>query len=213
MKNMKTRLILLAAVAAVMTRPCAAGSGSRAAAETAKVPADISEIRIEAGDMVSITFVKSAATIVAAEVRTDSQAANPVSIERQGSKMVVKVAGREDPSKPKSGRMTTSLKLHIPGGRNVTVLGRNLVISGELAAKNIQVRTTSLSMHFLKMSAAGVSVETGYGQLKFTLASARKLSVKGDVLSGKIFIPASAELVCPDKGELQIVRAALLASK
>lgn len=214
MKKMKIGTILLAAIAAVMTGPCAAGAGSRTVSEIAKVPAEISEISIEAGNMVSLTFVKSVDTIATAEVKSDTRVANPVSVERRGSKLVVKVAGREDTSKPGSGRMTTSLKLHIPGWRNVTVLGRNLVISGELAAKNIRVRTMSLSMHFLKMSASnGVSVETGYGQLKFTLSSGRKLSVKGDILSGKIFVPASAEVVCRDNGELQIVRSVILAEK
>lgn len=214
MKKMKTGAILLAALAAVITKPCAAGVSSRAVSEIAKVPPEISEIYIEAGNMVSLTFVKSVDSIGASEVRSDSRVANPVSVERRGSKLVVKVAGREDTSKPGPGRMTTSLKLHIPGGRNVTVLGRNLVISGELAAKNIQVRTMSLSMHFLKMSASkNVSVETGYGQLKFTLTSGMKLSVKGDILSGKIFVPASAEVVCLEKGELQIVRSVILAEK
>lgn len=214
MKKMKMAIILFAAIAAAMTRPCAAGAGSPAVSEIAKVPPEIAEIFIEAGNMVSITFVKSVDIIGASEVRSDSQAANPVSVERRGTKMVIKVAGREDASKPRSGKMATSLKLHIPGGRNVTVLGRNLVISGELAAKNIQVRTMSLSMHFLKMSASkNVYVETGYGQLKFTLNSGRKLNVKGDVLSGKIFVPASTEVVCPDKGELQIVRSVILAAK
>lgn len=214
MKKTKIRIILLAAIAAVMASPGAAGAGSPAVNEIAKVPPEISEIYIEAGNMVSLTFVKSADTIATSEVRSDGQAANPVSVERRGTKMVIKVAGREDASKPKSGKMATSLKLHIPGGRNVTVLGRNLVISGELAAKNIRVRTMSLSMHFLKMSASkNVSVETGYGQLKFTLTSGMKLSVKGDILSGKIFVPASAEVVCLEKGELQIVRSVILAAK
>lgn len=213
MKKIKIRIILLAAIAAVMARPCSAGAGYRAVNEIAKVPPEISEIYIEAGNMVSITFVKSTDTIGASEVRSDGRAANPISVERRGSKMVVKVAGREDTS-PGAGKVTTSLKLHIPGGRNVTVLGRNLVISGDLAAKNIRVKTMSLSMHFLKMSSSnGVSVETGYGQLKFTLASGRKLSVKGDILSGKIFVPASAEVVCREKGELQIVRSVILAAK
>lgn len=213
MKKMKIVIIMLAAITAVITGPCAAAAASLAVNEIAKVPPDISEIYIEAGNMVSLTFVKSVDTIATAEVKSDTRAANPVSVERRGPKLVVKVAGREDSSKPGPGRMTTSLKLHIPGGRNVTVLGRNLVISGELAAKNIRVRTMSLSMHFLKMSASkNVSVETGYGQLKFTLISGRKLSVKGDVLSGKILVPASAEVVCLEKGELQIVRSVILAA-
>ncbi|MHB9138694.1 MAG: hypothetical protein ACYC4Q_04735 [Victivallaceae bacterium] len=215
MKNiLKNRVIGVIIAAAVMTGTCSAGEKATAAVEKTMVPAEVSEIQIEAGNMVSITFVKTADAIAAAEVRSKSKAETPVSIERQGTKMLVKVAGSEDCSKPKSGAMTTILKLHMPAGRNVTLLGRNLVVSGDIAAKNLTVKAISVSMHALKLSASeDVSVESGVGNLKFTLTAAKKLTVNIKNLSGKITVPASTEVVAPDAKGLQIVRSGKAVAK
>ncbi|OGS07105.1 MAG: hypothetical protein A2270_03830 [Elusimicrobia bacterium RIFOXYA12_FULL_51_18] len=215
MKNIFKNKVLGAVLAAVvMIWPCAAGDKAPAGVEKTKVPAEVTEIYIEAGNMVSITFVKTADAIAATEVRSKSKAEAPVSIEQQGTKMIVKVAGSEDTSKPKSGAMITILKLHMPAGRNVTVLGRNLVVSGDIAAKNLAVKAVSVSMHALKLSASeDVSVDSGFGDFKFTLSAAKKLIVNVKNLSGKITVPASTEVVCPDKSALQIARTGKAAAK
>jgi len=210
----KNKILITVFAAAFMTGICAAGDKAQAGVEKTKVPTEVTEIYIEAGNMVSITFVKTADAIAATEVRSKSKAETLVLIERQGTKMVVKVAGSEYSSKPKSGAMITSLKLHIPAGRNVTVLGRNLVVSGDIAAKNLAVKAISVSMHALKLSASeDVSVDSGFGDLKFTLSAAKKLIMNVQHLSGKITIPASTEVVCPDKAGLQIARAGKAAVK
>lgn len=215
MKNILKNKVLGAVVAAaVMTGTSAAGDKALAGVEKTRVPAEVSEIYIEAGNMVSITFVKTADVIAAAEVRNESKAGTPVSIERQGTKMVVKVAGYEGASEPKSGAMTAILKLHLPAGRNVVVTGQNLAVSGDIAAKSLTVKAISVSMHALKISASEmVSVETGVGELGFTLSAARKLTVKADKVSGKITVPASTEVVAPDTKGLRISRTGKTAAK
>lgn len=209
MKNMlKTKIFGALLSAAVLTGTCAADDKTLAGVEKTKVPAGISEISIEAGNMVSITVLKTADTIGYAELRSKSGAENQVSVEMHGAKMVVKVAGSEDVSRPEAGGKYTSLKLYLPEGRNITILGRNLVVSGEIAAKNLTVKAISVSMHALKISASeAVSVEAGTAQLKFALSAAKKLTVKVDRASGKITIPASTGLDCPGKEGLQVVRA------
>ncbi|HBB65855.1 MAG TPA: hypothetical protein DCZ93_00855 [Elusimicrobia bacterium] len=209
MKNMlKTKIFGAILSAAVLTGTCAAEDKALAGGEKTKVPAEVSEISIEAGNMVSITVLKTADTIGYAELRSKSGAGDQVSVELHGTKMLIKVAGSEEVSKPEAGGKYNSLKLYIPEGRNITILGRNLVVSGEIAAKNLTVKAISVSMHALKISASeAVSVEAGTAQLKFALSSAKKLTVKVDRVSGKITIPASARLDCPEKEGLQVVRA------
>lgn len=199
MKNSFKLQILGAAVSAVVL------AGACAAAEKSALAPEITGISVEAGDRVSITFVKGADSVSASEVR--SELSSPVSIERKGGMVLVKIAGSQDTAKPKSGKMTTSLKLHVPAGKDVTVLGKNLVVSGELAAGKAEVKAGSLSIHVFKAAVREMSVESSYARLHFTLTAARKLSIKSDNLTGRITVPASAELSVPDAKDLQIIRA------
>lgn len=198
MKNSFKIQMLGAAVSAVIL------AGACAAAEKEVVSPEVTGISVEAGDRVSLTFIKSAGEVSVSEVR--SELPSPVVIERQGSVILVKISGSQDTSKPKSGRMTTSLKLHVPAGKDVAVLGKNLVVSGELVAGKAVIKAESLSMHAFKAAVREMSVESSYARLRFALTAAGKLSVKSGNVSGRITVPASAELAVPDAKDLQIIR-------
>jgi hypothetical protein len=199
MKNSFKTQMLGAVVSAVIL------AGACAAAEKEVVSPEVTGISVEAGDRVSLTFIKSAGEVSVSEVR--SELPSPVVIERQGSVILVKIAGSQDTSKPKSGRMTTSLKLHVPSGKNVTVLGKNLVVSGELAAGKAVLKAQSLSVHAFKAAVTEMHVEASYARLQFALTGAKALTVKSENASGRIVVPVSAKVTVPEAKELRIIRA------
>lgn len=173
-----------------------------------QVPNEISEIRVEAGDMVTVMLERSAGPEARATFSTRGKVALPVTMKLEGRRLLVKVSGLDADSERVPGPVTTTVRLYIPSGRDVSVIGANLVVSGDVAAKSFTVKARSLSMHFLKIAAGDVSVDTVRGQLKFRLSGAKRLLVSAAEVSGRIFVPAGAKVDCPVSGGLEIVRAA-----
>lgn len=157
--------------------------------------------------MVTVMLERAAGPEASAAFSTRGKLARPVAMRLEGRTLVVTVSGRDTRLPPEPGPVTTSVRLYIPGGRDVTVTGGSLVVSGDVAAESFTVNAKSLSMHFLKVAAGKMAVNTGRGELKFRLSGAKSLLVRAAEVSGRIFVPAGTRVDSAARG-LEIVRAA-----
>lgn len=173
----------------------------------AAVSAGMTDIVVEAGDMVSINIETVEGYNIAYDLERGAAGERSVAVERRPGGFLVRIAGRDEAvTRRGKGEMAAIVTLRIPKGRNVSIKGLNMVVSGNISAKSLRVKALSVSMHALKVSADRVTVDTDYGQFRFTLSKTKELFIKSRLITGRIFLPGSVKATCPSSSEFTLVR-------
>ncbi|MDD5209454.1 MAG: hypothetical protein PHV36_08710 [Elusimicrobiales bacterium] len=167
----------------------------------------MADIVVEAGDMVSITIETVEGNDISYDLERAAAGERPVAVERRPGGFLVRIAGEEAAvARRGKGTMAAIVTLRIPKGRNVSIKGLNMVVSGNISAKSLRVKALSVSMHALKVSAERVDVDTDYGQFRFTLSKTKELAIRSRLITGRIFLPGSVKVTCPSSKEFTLVR-------
>lgn len=173
----------------------------------AAVSAGMTDIVVEAGDMVSINVETVEGYNISYDLEHGAAGDQSVAVERRPGGFLVRIAGADEAvTRRGKGSMAAIVTLRIPKGRNVSIKGRNMVVSGNISAKSLRVKALSVSMHALKVSAGRVDVDTDYGQFRFTLSETKELSIRSRLITGRVFLPGSARVTCPSSKEFTLVR-------
>lgn len=156
---------------------------ARASAKEIKVDDSVTDVVLRLDGSTNVTFESSDDTFAVEDLAYEGVDRDPVSIKRQGQKVVL------EQDKGDGHNVTISYRLIVPRGRRIRIRAGLVNMSGSLDAKEFWARSGLMTANMELGVDGNVTIKAGSGTFNMTFKKCGKLSISGGSIIGNISVP------------------------
>lgn len=173
----------------------AAAQGLEAGPQRQVLPSEVTKVSVSVDGEASIELAAGGPEFGVDGLVVMGTEAQPLSIERKGDELVVRIDRVRGFLGLKMGKLRAKFKLLVPAGRSLSIAAGKLTLSGETTLSALRLSAGDLEASGLTAAVSGpVSVAAGRASLEMTLRSATTVHIGAGSVSGTLRLPASAHI-------------------